>query len=317
MLLLRSYSIRSLAFLACVACLPAPGCARGSNVAALEARVDSLEERNARVAKVEQRLAAMESIIAGLQTNIRDTQSTILELLQTLEQTTTQLDLLTRRSIENKRTRPTPRAPGPDPLTVYAVPVAGSPFIGPKNAKVTLVKVFEFACPYCERSRSTMDQLRKRYGKDLRIVYKHFIVHPQTATLPARAACAAHLQKRFSQMENALWDKAYHRSRDFSKANIMKIASSLKLNMKRFRKHLNGKCTKRVIDDQALMSGLGTRGTPAFYINGRFLSGARPAHMFEQIIDQELAKANRTIRAGTVRQADYYDHVVANGKTSL
>jgi hypothetical protein len=37
------------------------------------------------------------------------------------------------------------RPPGPDPAEVYSVPIAGSPAVGPANAKVTLVEAFEFA----------------------------------------------------------------------------------------------------------------------------------------------------------------------------
>ena len=34
----------------------------------------------------------------------------------------------------------------------------------------------------------------------------------------------------------------------------------------------------------------GVSGTPAFYINGRMLSGAQPFEAFKEIIDEELAK---------------------------
>lgn len=37
------------------------------------------------------------------------------------------------------------RPPGPNPNTVYSVPVGESAAIGPKHAKVTIVEAFEFA----------------------------------------------------------------------------------------------------------------------------------------------------------------------------
>jgi protein-disulfide isomerase len=36
---------------------------------------------------------------------------------------------------------------------------------------------------------------------------------------------------------------------------------------------------------------LGLMGTPAFFINGRFVNGAQPLEKFVQIIDEELALA--------------------------
>ena len=35
----------------------------------------------------------------------------------------------------------------------------------------------------------------------------------------------------------------------------------------------------------------GVTGTPAFFINGRLISGAQPLEQFVQIIDEELARA--------------------------
>ncbi len=35
----------------------------------------------------------------------------------------------------------------------------------------------------------------------------------------------------------------------------------------------------------------GVNGTPAFFINGRMISGAQPFEAFKKIIDEELARA--------------------------
>lgn len=42
-------------------------------------------------------------------------------------------------------------------------------------------------------------------------------------------------------------------------------------------------------EDARAGSKAGVRGTPAFFINGRFLSGAQPFEAFQTIIDEELA----------------------------
>jgi len=41
--------------------------------------------------------------------------------------------------------QPQGRPPGPDPATVYAVPIDGSPWRGSEHAKITLVEAFDFA----------------------------------------------------------------------------------------------------------------------------------------------------------------------------
>src|SRR5262245_38151103 len=72
-----------------------------------------------------------------------------------------------------------PRAPRPEPdaSKVYAMAIDGDPVDGPADAKVTIVKAYDYACPYCEKVRDTMDDLRKKYGNDIRIAYKQLVVH--------------------------------------------------------------------------------------------------------------------------------------------
>ena len=69
--------------------------------------------------------------------------------------------------------------------------------------------------------------------------------------------------------------------------------------------------------DQAELAKVGTTGTPAFYINGRFLSGARPIEQFKAIIDEELKKADERIKAGTPAEKYYDEWVIGKGKKSL
>src|SRR5690349_12212672 len=52
----------------------------------------------------------------------------------------------------------------PDRAKTYAVPIDGDAFDGPADAKVTLVKAYDYACPYCEKVRPTMKDLRAKYG---------------------------------------------------------------------------------------------------------------------------------------------------------
>src|SRR5580692_2566 len=49
-----------------------------------------------------------------------------------------------------------PARPQADPAKTYAVSVEGDPFEGPADAKVTLVKAYDYACPYCQRVGDTM-----------------------------------------------------------------------------------------------------------------------------------------------------------------
>jgi protein-disulfide isomerase len=305
-----------LSMLALVAAL-AIGCARSAEVETLQQRVERLETQSPQVVKLEQRVASLEAaarriealagaLDAGPSTEARVASGDMDSRLEALAR---KLDELERRVVG---------PPAPSPGAIYSVPVGSSPFRGPRDARVTIIRGYEFACPYCERSRATMDQLLNDYGSDLRIVYKPLIVHPQVATDPALAACAAHMQGRFFDMEPAIWARGYLANRDLSAANMEKIAQDLGLDMERFRKDMKGAaCSQEIRADQALLRRVGAGGTPSFYVNGRFISGARPIEMFKTVIDEELARADRVMKEKKIKKRDYYDHVVKIGKQSL
>jgi protein-disulfide isomerase len=202
----------------------------------------------------------------------------------------------------------------PDPTKVYAVPIEGAPNKGPEHAKVTLVEAFEFACPFCERVNGTIEQLHKDYGNDLKVVYKNFVVHPDVATIPAQAACAAHKQGKYSQMVQLIWEKGFKAGRNLARDNMDKLAAEAGLDMNRYKADVEGdECKKAIQQDQAQMAAVGVQGTPAFYINGRYISGAQPIENFKRIIDEELKKANERVAQGTKVEEYYKKFVIEQG----
>lgn len=217
------------------------------------------------------------------------------------------------------------RAPRPEPdrAKTYSMPVDNDPFDGPADAKVTLVKAYDYACPYCERVRDTMDQLRKKYGNDLRVVYKQFVVHPQVATAGALAFCAAAKQGKAHEMDVALWDKGF-KQHMFDKDDpsgqkcwesaagcpvVLGFAKDLGLNEDKFKADMK-ECQPVIQKDMRELQTLGVGATPSFFINGRFMSGAMPLENFQQIIDEELKKANETIQKEGIPAAQFYQKVV-------
>lgn len=187
--------------------------------------------------------------------------------------------------------RPRPSRPQADPTQTYAVPVEGDPSIGPADAKVTIVKGYEYACPFCEKVRPTLEALHKKYPKDVRVVYKQFVVHPQVATGTALAVCAAHKQGKFKEMDAIVWEEAF-KARKFEEAHLEDLAKKIGLDVNRYKADVKGDCQAFIQKDQAELANFGVGATPAFFINGRFLSGAQPLPAFEKLVEEELKKAN-------------------------
>ena len=101
------------------------------------------------------------------------------------------------------------------------------------------------------------------------------------------AAEAAYQQGKFWEMH----DKIFAGQREMSEANYLKYAGEIGLDVEQFKKDLTSEKVKKRIDgDKQVASSLGVTGTPAFFINGRYLSGAQPFESFQAIIDEELGK---------------------------
>jgi len=289
---------------AALALLTACGGAQRKPDPALTARVDQLEQE---VARLRSDLAERDRLLV----------ETLGRKIESVAERVAGLD----ETVDKLRSAPPaaparPARPRPDPGTVYAVPIGDSPFEGPQHAKVTMVMFMEFACPFCRKSWATIAELRKKYPKDLKVVYKSFVVHPQVAMVPAQAACAAHEQGMWKEMADALWDRAFD-ARDFTEDNMLAIAKDLHLRPDRFQADLRGpRCQKAIEADQQILQQLGVAATPTFWINGRHLSGAQPIATFEALINEELDKASDSIKHG-VKLRDYYDGIVRTGKTSL
>jgi len=201
--------------------------------------------------------------------------------------------------------QPPPRAkrPEPSPTQVFAVPIADLPTTGPADALVTIVEGYEYACPACNGARASVAQMLEQYGDKVRVVYKPYIVHPDTATNASITACAAHAQGKFAAMDKLLWEKAYA-GREFGADRLEVFAKEAGLDLERYRKDIAGPCKQRVAQLHAEQQSFGQGATPTFYINGRYLVGAAPAKL-KALIDAELALAQQRVSAGT-KPADYY-----------
>jgi protein-disulfide isomerase len=208
-----------------------------------------------------------------------------------------------------------PPTPGrPDPAETYKVTLLDAQTKGPDTALVTVVIFSDFQCPFCARVVPTLEQIEKDYGSDVRLAFHHNpLAFHKEALSAAIAAEAAGEQGKFWEMHDKLFDN----QRDLGAKNYEKWAKELGLDTKKFAAAMKDPAIKRRVEDQQKHGvTLGARGTPAFFINGRFLSGAQPIASFKAIIDEEKKEAETLVAGGTSRSG-VYDAVIASGKTSV
>lgn len=112
----------------------------------------------------------------------------------------------------------------------------------------------------------------------------------------------AHVASLAAQEQGKFWeyhDKLFQSTSKLKRPDLEQYARELKLDMTRFKQALDTMKNKEVIDaDKAEASRLGVSGTPSFFVNGKFLSGAKPFEEFAKVINQELTKLRVPVPPG-------------------
>lgn len=187
--------------------------------------------------------------------------------------------------------------PPPQPPTPSApvdIPTGEAYAIGDPAAPVTLIEYTDFQCPFCSRHfQQTFPLIKENYIDSglVRYVFKDFPltrIHPQAVPAANAARCAGE-QDAYLEMHNMLFDNQEEWANSQAETVFIGYADVLGLDKAAF-----GQCVQENRYEDAIMADLnegidvGVSGTPAFFINGRFLSGAQPYEAFVQYIDAGL-----------------------------
>ena len=183
--------------------------------------------------------------------------------------------------------------------TRVAVNSGGHPTRGSKDAPVTIVEFTDMQCPYCKAIEATLKQLRDKDGAKIRLVHMDyplpFHAHAMDA---ANAARCANEQDKFWQYRDAVFaDQA-----KLAPADLKATAKSLGMDSAKFDACFDsGKYDAQIKADQAAGEKVGVDGTPAFFIDGRQLTGAQPLPKFQELIDDELANGSGSNKQASAR----------------
>ena len=167
------------------------------------------------------------------------------------------------------------------------VTATNSPARGPATAPIEIIEFSDFQCPYCLRAHPTVEQVLSTYGDRIHFVYRHFPLPSHPGARPAaEAAQCADEQGQFWSFH----DKVFANPSRLTDADFKQHASELGLDTAKFNACVDSHKYKTQVDaDLHDGEAVGVNGTPAFFINGRMLSGAQPYDAFKRIIDEELA----------------------------
>ncbi len=165
---------------------------------------------------------------------------------------------------------------------------APTPFImlpphsrGNQAAAVQLEEFGDYQCPSCAFMFQELKKIETEYAGRIRFSFSHFPIvarHPY-AMVAARAAEAAHLQGKFWEMH----DKLYENQKDWGFINkdekpakteaearefFVRYAGEIKLDVAKFKQNLdNPDLEKQVISDQRRATTQQVGGTPSLFMS--------------------------------------------------
>ena len=171
--------------------------------------------------------------------------------------------------------------------------IADSRAWGNKSAPITIVEYSDYECPFCKRGYATVEEVKKKYGDKVRVIFKNLPLDFHPMAMPAAQYHEAVM------LQGADKGKKFHsyvfenqqnlgtKKEKFLEEAVKKAGADLA----QAKKDMNSDAVKKLIaEDMEEAKKYGFNGTPGYLINGVSIRGAYPIEEFSKIIDQHLSK---------------------------
>lgn len=172
----------------------------------------------------------------------------------------------------------------------YPVEAGNAPFFGDKDAKVTIVEYSDFQCPFCAKGADILKEIKKKYGKKVKIAFKNFPLpfHNHAEGAAVASLCA---NEQGSEKFWKMHDEMFAHQDSLDPEGLKGLAKKIGLHVDQFTKCLStNKYLTQVQADMEEGKKHKVKSTPTFFVNGQLVNGAQPLDVFTEIIEEELAK---------------------------
>lgn len=152
-----------------------------------------------------------------------------------------------------------------------------------------------------------MDKLVKLYPKEVRHVFLHNPLPFHKKAMPAAEAAQAVFALKGAEAFFKYHDLVFENQKNLDRSDLEGHAQKMGMDMKKFKQALDKKEHRPAIRKmQAVARRLGASGTPAYFINGRFMNGARPLAAFRKLVNEELGKARKLVKDKKIARDKIY-----------
>ena len=167
------------------------------------------------------------------------------------------------------------------------------PIVGNPEGEITIIEFADFECQYCAQAQKTLDEILKIYSDKIRLVCKNYpLAFHSYSKKAAEAVLCANEQKKFSQMQNQLFE---HQAISLLPKDIKEYAKDINMDMEKFDTCFDGGLNEEAVArDIAAARQFGVDSVPSFFIfktdsdQGYFIPWAATLSEFKATIDALL-----------------------------
>lgn len=190
--------------------------------------------------------------------------------------------------------------PQPTKFGMEVLTANASPYLGDKDAPITMVEFGDYQCFFCNRYfHETEPSILENYvdtGK-VKILFKDFTIIGSDSVNAAHAAHCANEQGKFWEYHDILYNNWDGENTGWaSSEHLLEFAQNIGLDIDLFSEcMLNARYQDKIIASNNDAKTLGLDGTPGFFIIGpnnsvTKIGGAQPYDVFKRTFDSKLEK---------------------------
>jgi protein-disulfide isomerase len=165
--------------------------------------------------------------------------------------------------------------------------------MGNRKAPIKVFVYSDFQCPFCKKGFETVEELKKKYGSKLMVMFKHLPLPFHPMAMPAAKRFEA-IALQSPKKAYAFHDEVFKNQGGLSggEAFLDEMVKKAGADVDRVKKDMESpKVQQHIQADQEEAKKYNIQGTPGFVVAGVTIKGAYPIQTFVEIIDKRLASS--------------------------
>jgi len=162
--------------------------------------------------------------------------------------------------------------------------------MGNRKAPIKVFVYSDFQCPFCKKGFETVEELKKKYGSNLMVMFKHLPLPFHPMAMPAAKRFEA-IALQSPKKAYAFHDEVFKNQGGLSggEAFLDEMVKKAGADVARVKKDMESpKVQQHIQADQEEAKKYNIQGTPGFVVAGVTIKGAYPIQTFVEIIDKRL-----------------------------